>query len=203
SHPITSPLSSKTPPRPSTSASNSEAVWTNINSAHRSRSAIRHTRRFVRCLRLRLKEGYESTDHTPHSVLCSFGQELEGCTSIESLILEGKLGTNELECLKDFLVQSTLRGIKFHRTEINHSSFLILRDFFIGNKALKVLDLSNNLFIDDKAILECIDALLRVKVNLETFNIDCVRPGDDSHDDNCTISESGAELIAWFGSRSK
>lgn len=51
--------------------------------------------------------------------------------------------------------------------------------------------------------MECIDALLRVKVDLETFNIDYVRPGDDSHDDNCTISESGAELIAWFGSRSK
>jgi len=165
--------------------------------------AIRHTRRFVRCLRLRFTDGNDSTEHTLHSVLHSFGQELVGCTSIESLFVEGKLGTNELECLKDFLIQSTLRGIKFHQTDINHSSFLILRDFFIGNKGLKVLDLSNNLCIDDEAILECIDALLRGKANLETLNIDCVRAGDDNHDGNCSISESGAELIAWFVSRSK
>eukprot|EP00804_Cyclotella_cryptica_P019407 CCRYP_006595-RA/>CCRYP_006595-RA protein AED:0.01 eAED:0.01 QI:154/1/1/1/1/1/2/155/461 len=163
--------------------------------------AIRNTRRFVRCLRLRFKDGDNSKEHALNSVLYSFGQELVGSASIESLVVEGKFGTPELECLKVYLVQSSLRGIKFHQTDINHSSFLILRDFFIRNKGLKVLDLSSNFGIDDEGILECIDAMLRGKANLETLNIDCVDAKDNNDSFTCSISGSGAELIAWFVSR--
>ena len=115
--------------------------------------------------------------------------------------MEGKLGTLEFECLKVFLSGASLRGIKFYQTNINHSSFLVPRDFFVHNKDLKSLDPSENCDVDDEAILECIRLLLLGKVDLETLNVDCLRGYD--RNETGIISVNFVGLIAWFVQRSK
>lgn len=164
--------------------------------------AIRQTSRSVRCLWIRFaKNGDESV----HGTLRSFGEELIGCTAVQSLILENKIGTAELLCLKDWLTSNTsLRGIKFLRTSLDLSSFVHLHDFFAGNGSLKVLDVFGNDGVGDGAIREILGAILEGGSKLETLNVGENNLEDDGDVEGETrITESGVEAILSYVRRSK
>lgn len=161
--------------------------------------AIRQTSRSVRCLWLRFADGDESV----HSTLRSFGEELIGCASVQSLILENKIGTAELLCLKDWLSSNTsLRGIKFLRTSLDIDSFAHLHDFFAGNPSLKVLDVFGNNGVGDEAIREILGAVLEGGSKLETLNVGENNFGDDV-EGVARVTESGVEAILSYVRRSK
>jgi hypothetical protein len=160
--------------------------------------AIRQTRRPIRCLWLRFANG----DDSVLSTLRSFGQELVGCAAVQSLILENRIGNAEIMCLKDYLTSNTtLRGIKFLRTNLDTSEFVLLHDFFAGDGSLRVLDVYGNKGVEDEAVREMLSALLVGGSNLETLNI-----GESTFDDVegvPRITESGVEAILSFVRRSK
>ena len=163
-------------------------------------TAIKDTKRSIRCLWLRVKrrEGDGSL-----VALRALGRGLVGATSIDSLVFEeAGLGTDQLACLRDYLTgNTTLRGIKFLRTHIDSSSPAVLTDFFVGNHSLKVLDLTSNPRVDDDTVREILGAILRNGAcRLETLNI---FEKEEAPPDVPGISESGVEFITTFVSRSK
>jgi hypothetical protein len=161
--------------------------------------AIRRTSRSVRCMWLRFADGDESV----HTTLRSFGEELVGCAAVQSLILENKIGTAELLCLKDWLTSNTsLRGIKFLRTSLDLPSFVHLHDFFAGNSSLKVLDIFGNKGVGDEAIREILAAMLEGGSRLETLNVGENNFGED-FEGEARITESGVEAILSYVRRSK
>jgi hypothetical protein len=160
--------------------------------------AIRKTTRTVRCLWLRFADGDESV----HSTLREFGRELIGCAAVQSLILENKIGTAELLCLKDWLTSNTsLRGIKFLKTSLDLSSFVHLHDFFAGNESLKVLDVFGNIGVGDEALREVLAAILEGGSKIETLNVGEMNFGDDVEGAS-RITESGVEAILSYVRRS-
>jgi hypothetical protein len=161
--------------------------------------AIRQTSRSVRCMWLRFADGDESV----HTTLRSFGEELVGCASVQSLILENKIGTAELLSLKDWLTNNTsLRGIKFLKTSLDLPSFVHLHDFFAGNDSLKVLDVFGNKGVGDEAIREILAAILEGGSRLETLNVGENNFGEDVEGE-ARVSESGVEAILSYVRRSK
>ncbi|KAL3782240.1 hypothetical protein HJC23_000303 [Cyclotella cryptica] len=161
--------------------------------------AIRQTTRSIRCLWLRFADGDESV----LSMLRSFGQELVGCTAVQSLILENKVGMAELLCLKDYLTSNTsMRGIKFLRTSLDTAAFILLRDFFAGNGSLKVLDVYANNGVGDEAVREVLGAISEGRSRLETLNVGESNFGDDVEGVS-RVTHSGVEAILAFVRRSK
>lgn len=138
-----------------------------------------------------------------HVVLQEFGQELIGCAAVQSLILENKIGTAELLYLKDWLTSNTsLRGIKFLRTDLDLASFEHLHDFFTGNESLKVLDIFGNSGVGDEAIREVLGAILEGGSKLETLNVGENNFGEDVQGVP-RITESGVEAILSYVRRSE
>eukprot|EP00804_Cyclotella_cryptica_P004329 CCRYP_017992-RB/>CCRYP_017992-RB protein AED:0.04 eAED:0.04 QI:158/1/1/1/0.5/0.33/3/2039/496 len=161
--------------------------------------AIRQTTRSIRCLWLRFADGDESV----LSMLRSFGQELVGCTAVQSLILENKVGMAELLCLKDYLTSNTsMRGIKFLRTSLDTAAFILLRDFFAGNGSLKVLDVYANNGVGDEAVREVLGAISEGRSRLETLNVGESNFGDDVEGVS-RVTHSGVEAILAFVRRTR
>jgi len=161
--------------------------------------AIRQTSRSVRCLWLRFAVGDESV----HSTLRAFGEELVGCATVQSLILENNIGIVELLCLKDWLVGNTaLRGIKFLRTNLDVVAFVHLHDFFARNDSLKVLDVFGNNGVGDEAIKEILGAMLEGRAKLETLNIGETNFAEDV-EGVARGTESGVQTILSYVRRSK
>lgn len=160
--------------------------------------AIRQTSRSIRCLWLRFKGGDESL----HTAFSAFGEELVGATAIQSLVFEGRAGTAEVQCLSDFFTQNDLRGIQFRRTDVDISTFTMLRPFFTDTSTLKVIDVSSNPGVGDECVNLVLDALLEGQTQLETLNIG-ENNIDGEHDENSRVSGSGVASIASFVSKSK
>eukprot|EP00571_Detonula_confervacea_P015148 CAMPEP_0172308182 /NCGR_PEP_ID=MMETSP1058-20130122/8865_1 /TAXON_ID=83371 /ORGANISM="Detonula confervacea, Strain CCMP 353" /LENGTH=505 /DNA_ID=CAMNT_0013020545 /DNA_START=37 /DNA_END=1554 /DNA_ORIENTATION=- len=164
-------------------------------------TAIQQTARSIRCmwLRVKIEGGNDRLDDTALAAFRALGQGLVGATAIESLVLEDRgMGVNQLSCLREYLARNTtLRGIKFLRTHLDTPSSLLLNDFFVGNSALRVLDLTANPRVDDETIRGILGAILRNDAcRLETFNVFETLEGDADG-----ISESCVGFIASFVSR--
>ena len=161
--------------------------------------AIRQTSRSIRCLWLRFRDGDESL----LNAFRAFGAELVGATAIQSLVFEGKVGTAEVQCMSGFFTQNDLRGIQFRRTDVDMSTFTMLRPFFSQTTSLKVLDMSQNPGVGDDCINLILVALLEGGARLETLNLgesnlDGLEPGD-----SLRISGGGVFSIASYISKSE
>ena len=121
---------------------------------------IRQSSRSIRCLWLRFKDGDESL----RSAFRAFGEELaavdtaaatgaEKGAGIQSLVFEGRVNTDVISCLSDFLFienNNDLRGIQFRRTDVDITTFTLLRPFFTqSSDTLKVIDMSSNPNVGD------------------------------------------------------
>mmetsp|Transcript_10693 Transcript_10693/g.23672 ORF Transcript_10693/g.23672 Transcript_10693/m.23672 type:complete len:480 (-) Transcript_10693:32-1471(-) len=158
--------------------------------------AIHQTSRSIRCLWLRFREGDESLI----AAFTAFGEELFGATAIQSLVFEGRVGTAEVQCLSDFFTKNDLRGIQFRRTDVDMSTFTILKPFFSHTTTLKVLDMSSNSRVGDECINKVLDALLEGEARLETLNIG-ENNLDGQPDENIRVSSSEVASIASFVSK--
>jgi len=153
---------------------------------------IRQASRPIRCLWLRFKAGDESLVEA----FSAFGEELAGATSIQSLVFEGKVGTAEVQCLSEYFAKHDLRGIQFRKTDIDISTFDLLRPFFTGNINLKVLDMSSNNDIGDECINVLLDALQDGETRIETLNI-----GESNLDgDPDNVSRIAGDTVASIAS---
>lgn len=173
-----------------------ESLWVELA------TAIQQTKRSIRCIWLRVKG--EGGDDTTITAIRALGQGLVGATAIESLVLEDQgIGMDQLEFLSEYMTRNTtLRGVKFLRTHLDTSSALLLNNFFCGNPALRVLDLTCNPRVDDETVRGILDAILRNgSCRLETLNIFEKMEGDA--DAEIGISEGGVDTIVSFVSRSK
>ncbi|KAL7455283.1 hypothetical protein ACHAWC_006841 [Mediolabrus comicus] len=160
---------------------------------------IKNTSRLIRCLWLRFRDGDESIC----AALQAFGDELVGATSIQSLVIEGKAGLAEVQCLAGFFGDNKLRGLQLRRTDIDESASAVLRPLFSGSDSLKVLDLSQNSKLGDAFIQDMLVALSEGEVKIETLNIgECDIDATDN-DDIERITGSGVEMIAGYVSQCK
>ncbi|KAL7543057.1 hypothetical protein ACHAWF_007317 [Thalassiosira exigua] len=158
--------------------------------------AIRQTQRPVRCLWLRFRDGDESL----LEAFNAFGEELVNAVAIQSLVFEGKLGTDQVQSLSGFFTQNKLRGLQFRRTDVDRSTFTVLKPFFYYSHTLKVLDMSSNPGVGDECMTEILDALVAGKTRLETLNIGEMNL-DGEPDETNRISGSGVASIASFVSK--
>jgi len=159
--------------------------------------AIHQTPRPIRCLWLRFREGNDAL----LAALRAFGDALVGATAIQTLVFEGRVGTAEVHCLEDFFMQKhDLRGLQFRRTDVDTSTFIMLKPFFASTSTLKVLDMSSNPGVGDDCINDVLDSLLEGETKLETLNLgECNIDGQP--DDICRVSGSGVASIASFVSK--
>lgn len=159
---------------------------------------IRLTTRTIQCLWLRFREGDESVV----AAFGAFGKELIGSKAIQSLVFEGRVGTPEVRCLSGFLARNELRGIQFRRTDVDASTFSILKPFFSLTSTLKVLDLSANPGFGDECITDVLHSLLEGGAPLETLSIgekfDWV-----PEERRLLLSHGGISLIATYISESE
>ena len=134
----------------------------------------------------------------------AFGTELVGTTSIQSIVFEGRVNTNVVECLSDyFFSQNDLRGIQFRRTDVDASTFHMLKPFFVESSTLKVIDTSMNPGVGDECINVVLDALLEGEdTKLETLNIG-ENNLDGEEDDSLRVSGDCVASIASFVSESE
>lgn len=160
--------------------------------------AIHQASRPIRCLWLRFRQGNESL----LEALSVFGEELAGAKTIQSLVFEGKVGTAEVNCLRGFFAQNDLRSLQFRRTEVDMSTFVMLKPFFTNTSALKVLDISSNPGVGDECINEVLDSLLEGGTKLETLNLGEANIDGPPDDDN-RLSGSGVASIASFAFKSE
>ena len=163
--------------------------------------AIQQSTRPIRCLWLRFRDGDESIC----AALEAFGDELAGDTSIQSLVIEGKAGPAEVECLAGFFSNNKLRGLQFRRTDIDASASAILRPLFVGSDTLNVLDLSQNSKLGDVFVEDMLTALSEGETSIETLSIgECdIDAADENHETVERISATSVELIARYVSRCK
>jgi hypothetical protein len=162
--------------------------------------AIQQSTRIIRCLWLRFRDGDESIC----AALQAFGDELIGAASIQSLVVEGKAGPAEVQCLADFFRNNKLRGLQFRRTDIDASALPVLRPLFSGSDTLNVLDLSQNSKLGDVFVQDMLAALSEGDATIETLNIgECDIDATEDNDQIERISGSGVELIAGYVSRCK
>lgn len=160
---------------------------------------IKNTSRLIRCLWLRFRDGDESIC----AALQAFGDELVGATSIQSLVIEGKAGLAEVQCLAGFFGDNKLRGLQLRRTDIDESASAVLRPLFSASDSLKVLDLSQNSKLGDAFIQDMLVALSEGEVKIETLNIgECDIDATDN-DDIERITGNGVEMIAGYVSQCK
>ncbi|KAL7436337.1 hypothetical protein ACHAXM_005135 [Skeletonema potamos] len=162
--------------------------------------AIQQSKRIIRCLWLRFRDGDESIC----AALQAFGDELICVATIQSLVVEGKVGPTEIKCLAGFFRNNKLRGLQFRRTDIDASASPVLMPLFSGSSTLKVIDLSQNSKLGDVFVQDMLAALLEGDATIETLNIgecdiDAIEDDNEIH----RISGSGVELIAGYVSRSK
>jgi hypothetical protein len=159
---------------------------------------LRQSSRPIRCLWLRFREGDESL----LAAFGAFGDELVGATTIKSLVFEGKVGTAEVHRLGGFLSHNELRVMQIRKTDVDLSTFMVLRPFFSLTTTLTVLDMCSNPGFDDDCVLNVLDALLEGGTRLETLNI-----GENNingaPDENKRLSENGVAAIASFVSKGK
>jgi len=167
-------------------------------------TAIQRTSRSIRCLWLRIKneggDGARSDEIV--AAFRAFAEGLVGVTAIESLVLEDQgIGMDQLMYLREYLARNTtLRGIKFHRTHLDTTSSVLLNDFLVSNPALRVVDLTANPRVDDSTIRGMLGAILRNnRCRLETLNIFETLEGEADAD--IGITESGVNYIASFVSQ--
>lgn len=161
--------------------------------------AIRQSSRSIRCLWLRFKDGDESLIEA----FDAFGQELIGATGIQSLVFEGKVRTAEVQCLSGYFAHQScdLRGIQFRRTDVEISTFIMLRSFFSSRTStLRVVDMSSNPGVGDDCIECLLDALLEGGARLETLNIG-ENNLDGPPDDSSRVSGNGVAAIASYVSK--
>jgi len=158
--------------------------------------AIHGTSRPIRCLWLRFRQGNESL----LEAFSAFGEELVGAMTIQSLVFEGKVGTAEVQCLRGFFTQNDLRCLQFRRTNVDISTFVMLKPFFTHTSTLKVLDMSSNSAVGDECVSEVLESLLEGKTKLETLNIGESNI-DGQPDDDSRVSGSGVASIASFASK--
>mmetsp|Transcript_191 Transcript_191/g.332 ORF Transcript_191/g.332 Transcript_191/m.332 type:complete len:461 (-) Transcript_191:74-1456(-) len=159
--------------------------------------AIRQSKRDIKFFWIRFNEG----DDSVFSAFNSFGRELVGASTISSFALEDNVGFEEVQCIRDFLIlNDTIRGIKFLRTNLCHSSFSSIRPFFERNGSLRVLDVSSNFLVGDETIKDVLDAIHQGCARLEVLNIteNCI-DGDAISSNG--ISVRGAEFISSFVSK--
>ena len=157
---------------------------------------LQQSSRPIRCLWLRFREGDESM----HASLGAFGDELVGATTIQSLVFEGKVGTAEVKRLGGFLSHNELRVVQFRKTDVDVSTFIVLKPFFSLTTTLKVLDMCSNPGFDDDCVLNVLGALLEGGTRLETLNIG-ENNIDGAPDETKRVSESGVASIASFVSK--
>lgn len=150
--------------------------------------AIRASSRPIRCLWLRFKD--TGDDDSLLSAFRAFGDELTTATtnndggsgagssaststSITSLVFEGRVTTNVVSCLRNFLMSPTcdIRGIQFRRTDVDVTTFTLLRPFFAKSNTLTVIDMSQNPNVGDECIHMILDGLSEGETMLETLNI--------------------------------
>jgi hypothetical protein len=106
--------------------------------------------------------------------------------------------------MKDFLCSNTtLRGIKFLKTDTDASSFLLLHDFFVGNSSLRVFDAFGNTKLGDEAIMEVLEAMTEGGVMLETLNVGERTFGEEVDEGVVRVSEVGVASMMDFVSRSE
>lgn len=159
---------------------------------------IRHTTRTIQCLWLRFREGDESV----LAAFRAFGDELVGSTVIQSLVFEGRAGTHEVQCLIAFLASSKLRGIQFRRTDVDASTFNMMKPSFTQTRTLKVLDLSSNPGFGDECITDVLRSLLEGGAQVECLSIG--EKFDAMPDERrLLLSHDGISLIATFISKSE
>mmetsp|Transcript_840 Transcript_840/g.1162 ORF Transcript_840/g.1162 Transcript_840/m.1162 type:complete len:482 (-) Transcript_840:94-1539(-) len=163
--------------------------------------AIQQSTRTIRCLWLRFRDGDESIC----AALQAFGDELAGDVSIQSLVVEGKAGPAEIECLAGFFRNNKLRGLQFRRTDIDASAAAVLRPLFVGSATLNVLDLSQNSKLGDVFVEDMLTALSEGETSIETLSIgECdIDAADDNDETIERISATSVELMARYVSRSK
>jgi hypothetical protein len=162
--------------------------------------AIQQSKRIIRCLWLRFRDGDESIC----AALQAFGDELICVATIQSLVVEGKVGPTEIKCLAGFFRNNKLRGLQLRRTDIDASASPVLMPLFSGSSTLKVIDLSQNSKLGDVFVQDMLAALLEGDATIETLNIgecdiDAIEDDNEIH----RISGSGVELIAGYVSRCK
>lgn len=163
--------------------------------------AIKQSTRAIRCLWLRFRDG---DGISICAALQAFGDELIGAASIQSLVVEGKAGPAEIQCLAGFFKNNKLRGVQFRRTDIDASVSAVLRPLFSGSDTLNVLDLSQNSKLGDVFVKDMFAALSEGDTTIETLNIgECDIDAADDNDDIERISGSGVELIAGYVSSCK
>lgn len=167
-------------------------------------TAIQQTSRSIRCLWIRIKnQAYDNgNDAAQLAALCVFGEGLIGATAPESLVLEGQgVEMDQLTGLREYLARNTtLRGIKLLRTNLDAPSSLMLNNFLVGNSSLRVLDLTANPRLDDGFVGAVLGAILQNGgCRLETLNIFEEFEGD--LDANIGVTESGVDSIASFVSQ--
>ena len=135
-----------------------------------------------------------------HASLGAFGDELVGATTIQSLVFEGKVGTAEVKRLGGFLSHNELRVVQFRKTDVDVSTFIVLKPFFSLTTTLKVLDLCSNPGFGDDCVVNVLGALLEGGTRLETLNIG-ENNIDGAPDEAKRVSESGVASIASFVSK--
>lgn len=159
--------------------------------------AVRRSSRRVRRLWLRFKGGGD--DGVVRSALTAFGDELAGAATVQSLVFEGAVGTDEVSCLGGFFANCSLRELQFRRTNVDASTFVVMAPFFQGSTTLKVLDMSSNPDVND----ECIDVILNsFGTRLETLSIGESNI-DGQQEGSSKISGRGVFSIASFISKSE
>ena len=163
--------------------------------------AIQQSTRTIRCLWLRFRDGDESIC----AALQAFGDELAGDVSIQSLVIEGKAGPAEVECLAGFFRNNKLRGLQFRRTDIDASASAVLKPLFVCSDTLNVLDLSQNSKLGDVFVEDMLTALSEGETSIETLSIgECDIDAADENDETVErISATSVELIARYVSRCK
>ena len=174
--------------------------------------AIRASSRPIRCLWLRFKDG---VDDSLLSAFRAFGDELTATTtntnndggsggssasttSITSLVFEGRVTTNVVSCLRNFLMSPTcdIRGIQFRRTDVDVTTFTLLRPFFAQSNTLTVIDMSQNPNVGDECIQMILDGLSEGETMLETLNI-----GENNLDLDVIIEDDELEENGGDGSQ--
>ncbi len=159
---------------------------------------IHQTARTIQCLWLRFRDG----DDSVVAAFGVFGNELIGSTAILSLVFEGRLSTPEVQCLSGFLARNELRGIQFRRTDVDVSTFRVLKPFFSQTNTLKVLDLSANPGFGDECVTDVLHSLLDGGAPLESLSIG--EKFDGIPDDRrLLLSHGGISLISNYISKSE
>lgn len=159
---------------------------------------LRQSSRPIRCLWLRFREGDESM----LAAFGAFGDELVGATTINSLVFEGKVGTAEVHRMGGFMSHNELKVIQFRKTDVDLSTFVVLKPFFSLTNSLTVLDMCSNPCFGDDCVLNVLGALLEGGTRLETLNI-VENNLDGAPDESRSVSEQGVASIASFISKGK